>query len=153
MLCGKKRKVKKAGSRRESNPDSGLSCQCSATEPWEPDDHQPSQSSETICTAQGGAECTPGSHSVCTVRFPLGVDRKILSIRKDPMLSGFSHSKRSKHLASWCYAYEVKIEESEKAGSCQESNLGHLCIDWVSSALPLSHDSDNHQLSQSCMYY
>ena len=31
---------------------------------------------------------TPGSHSVCAVRTPLGVDRKILSIRKEPMLSG-----------------------------------------------------------------
>ena len=42
------------------------------------------------CT--GGTEClscTPGSHSVCAVRTPLGVNRKILSIRKEPMLSGF----------------------------------------------------------------
>ena len=41
------------------------------------------------CTS--GTEClsrTPGSHSVCAVRTPLGVDRKILSIRKEPMLSG-----------------------------------------------------------------
>ena len=40
------------------------------------------------CT--GGTEClshTPGSHSVCAVRTPLGVDQKILSIRKEPMLS------------------------------------------------------------------
>ena len=44
----------------------------------------------------GGTEClshTPGSYSVCAVRTPLGVDRKILSVRKEPMLSGFfSHS-------------------------------------------------------------
>ena len=42
------------------------------------------------CT--GGTEClsrTPGSQSVCAVRTPLGVDRKILSDRKAPMLSGF----------------------------------------------------------------
>ena len=32
--------------------------------------------------------------------------------------------------------YEAKIEESEKAGSCQESNPGHLWLDP-----PLSHDS------------
>jgi len=31
---------------------------------------------------------TPSSHSVCAVRTPLGVDWKILSIRKEPMLSG-----------------------------------------------------------------
>ena len=40
----------------------------------------------------GGTEClsrTPGSHSACAVRTPLGVDWKILSIRKEPMLSGF----------------------------------------------------------------
>ena len=30
-----------------------------------------------------------GSHSVCAVRTPLGIDRKILSIRREPMLSGF----------------------------------------------------------------
>ena len=41
------------------------------------------------CT--GGTEClsrTPGSHSVCAVRTPLGVDQKIFSIRKELMLSG-----------------------------------------------------------------
>ena len=48
----------------------------------------------------GGTEClsrTPGSHSVCAVRTPLGVNRKILSVRKEPMLSVFffSHSKHS----------------------------------------------------------
>ena len=37
-----------AGSRTQDT--SGLSCQCSATEPQQPDNHQPSQSS--ICTAQ-----------------------------------------------------------------------------------------------------
>ena len=31
---------------------------------------------------------TPGTHSVCGIRTPLGVDRKILSIRKEAMLSG-----------------------------------------------------------------
>ena len=44
------------------------------------------------CT--GGTEClsrtsTPGTHSVCAIRTLLGVDWKILSIRKEPMLSGF----------------------------------------------------------------
>ena len=77
----------KAGSRTQDT--SGLSHQCSATELRQPDNHH-----LTIlymyCT--GGTEClsrTPGSHSVCAVRTPLGVDRKILSIRKEPMLSGF----------------------------------------------------------------
>ena len=32
---------------------------------------------------------TPGSHSACAVSTPLGVDQKILSIGKEPMLSGF----------------------------------------------------------------
>ena len=32
---------------------------------------------------------TPGSHSVCAVRTPVGVNWKILSIRREPMLSGF----------------------------------------------------------------
>ena len=39
--------------------------------------------------------------------------------------------------------FEVKIEESEKAGSHQESNPGHLAC--AASTLPLS--SDNHQPS------
>ena len=60
-----------------------------------PHNHQPSQPPTlTIlfiyCT--GGTKClscTPGSQSVCAVRTPLGVDRKILSDRKAPMLSGF----------------------------------------------------------------
>ena len=42
------------------------------------------------CT--GGTEClshTPGSHSVCAIRTPLGVDRKILPIKKEPWLSDF----------------------------------------------------------------
>ena len=84
-----------AGSRTQDT--SGLSRQCSATEPQQPDNHQPSQSS--ICTAQvllnapvthlAATQYVPSlSHSVCAVRTPLGVDRKILSIRKEPMLSG-----------------------------------------------------------------
>ena len=35
--------------------------------------------------------------------------------------------------------YEAKIEESDKAGSCQESNPGHLAC--AASALPLSHNN------------
>ena len=35
--------------------------------------------------------------------------------------------------------FEVKIEESEKAGSRQESNPGHLAC--AASALPLSYDN------------
>ena len=50
------------------------------------------------CTA-GSTKCrTPGSYSVCAVRTLLGINRKILSIRKEPMLSGFSHSKCSVYL-------------------------------------------------------
>ena len=33
--------------------------------------------------------CTPGSHSGCAVRTLLGVNWKILSIRRETMLSGF----------------------------------------------------------------
>ena len=58
----------------------------------QPDYHQPSPSS--IYTAQVGLKCvirTPGSRSVsvCPVRTSLGVDRKILSIRRKHMLSDF----------------------------------------------------------------
>ena len=53
------------------------------------------------CT--GGTEClshTSSSHSVCAIWTPLGVDQKIFSIRREPMLSGFAHSKCLEHLAS-----------------------------------------------------
>ena len=75
----------------------GSQTQCSATEPQQLDNDQPSQS----CT--GGTECfsrTPGNHSEYAIRTLLGVDRKILSISKEPMLSGFSRSKR--HILSGC---------------------------------------------------
>ena len=36
---------------------------------------------------------------------------------------------------------EVKIEESEKAGSHWESNPGSTPLTWATSALPLSHDT------------
>ena len=100
-----------AGSRTQDT--SGLSRQCSATELRQLDNHQPLQSS--ICTAQVVLKClsrTPGSHSVCGIRTPSGVDRKILSIRKEPMLSGFSHSKCSDHCEGWwLYSYRGSVAE------------------------------------------
>ena len=65
-------------------------CSLCATELRQLDNHQPPQFS--ICTAQVRLKClsrTPGGHSVCAVRSPLGVDRKILFIRREPMLSVF----------------------------------------------------------------
>ena len=52
MLWGENRRKWKrpAGARSPTQDTSGLSRQCSATEPWQPDNHQPSQSS--ICTTQ-----------------------------------------------------------------------------------------------------
>ena len=63
----------------------GLSRQCSATELRQPDNHQPPQSS--ICTAQVVLNASV-THPAATQYVPLGVDWKILSIRKEPMLSG-----------------------------------------------------------------
>ena len=63
--------------------------QCSATELQE-DNHQPLQSS--VCTAQVVLKYlshTAGSHSACAVWTPLGIDWKILSIRKESMLGVF----------------------------------------------------------------
>ena len=55
----------------------------------------------------GSTEClslTPGSHSACAIRTP-GVDRKILSIRKEPMLSSIlPHTGNNR-------CYEAKVEE------------------------------------------
>ena len=74
----------------EPRTTSGLSRQRSATEPRQPANHQPSQSS--ICTAQVVLNASV-AHLTATQYVPsetlLGVDRKILSIKKEPMLSGF----------------------------------------------------------------
>ena len=92
MLWGENRgKWKKASSRRESNQghpwlEPPVLCH------WATVAGQPPTLTILCMCCTGGIEClshTPGSHSVCAVRTPLGVDRKILSIRKELMLSGF----------------------------------------------------------------
>ena len=51
-----------------------------------------------------------------------------------------SKSFNNLHALKWIFrCYEVKIEESEKAGSCRESNPGHQAC--AASALPLSYNS------------
>ena len=105
---------KPAVARSRTQDTSGLSRQCSATEPQQLDNHQPSQSSYMYCT--GGTEClssTPDSHSVCTVRTLLGIDRKILSIRKERMLSSLlSLNAQSILPPTGKYrCYEAKIKE------------------------------------------
>ena len=88
MLWGENRgKWKRPTAARSQTQDtSGLSYQCSATELRQPDNHQLTlKILYTYCT--GGTEClscTPGSHSACAVRTPLGVDWKVLFIRKEP---------------------------------------------------------------------
>ena len=87
----KQRKVKKAGSRWESSPghlwlEPPVLCR------WATTTEQPPTLTVLYMYCTGGTEClsrTHGSHSVCAVRTLLGVDRKIVSIRKEPMLSGF----------------------------------------------------------------
>ena len=89
----------KAGSHQESNPGD-LAWATSTTEPQQSDNHQPPTTPFMYCT--DGTECLshiPDSHPVCAVRTSLGVNQKIFSGRKEPMLSGFSHCKCSEHLA------------------------------------------------------
>ena len=96
-----------AGSRTQDT--SGLSCQCSATEPQQLDDHQPLI---LYMYCKGGTEClsrTPGNHSLCAIRTLLGVDRKILSIRKEPMLSGFLTLNAHFHLFSPHNIYNIQV--------------------------------------------
>ena len=64
-----------------------------------------------------GTEClshNPGSHSVCAVRTLLGVNRKILSIKKEPILSSFLTLKASYLMLEIkeFRCYEAKLEES-----------------------------------------
>ena len=65
----------------------GLCSWCSTTELRQTENHQPSQSS--TCSAQVGLSHASSSHSVCAVRTLSGIDCKILSIRKESMLSVF----------------------------------------------------------------
>ena len=66
------------------------------------------------CTS--GTEClsrTPGSHLACAVRTLLGVNRKIFSIRKEPMLSGLITLNAQNilpHAGNDLRCYEAKIE-------------------------------------------
>ena len=46
--------------------------------------------------------------------------------------------------------YEAKIEESEKAGSCQESNPGHLAC--AASALSIATCTDLHVSTHLCIF-
>ena len=75
----------KAGSRRKSNPGH-LACAASAL-PLSYDNRKTTSTSpSSIYTAQVVLKClslTPGSHSICAVRTPLGADGKILSINKE----------------------------------------------------------------------
>ena len=119
----------KADSRRELNPGAlaaHLACAASALQP---NNHQPPQS--LMCTAQVVLKClscTPGSHSACAVRTPLGVNQKILSIRREPMLSGFSQSKCLELLPHDGIKRIQMLwgENREKTGSRRELNPEHL---------------------------
>ena len=140
--------MKKAGSRRESNPGH-LWLEPPALCHWATTAGQP-PTLYIYCT--GGTEClsrTPGSHSVCAVRTLLGVDRKILSVRKEPMLSCFSHSKCKQHLALLWGANRGKWKRPAAAGSRTQDTSG-----LSRRALPLSHDSQtttNPHLNQSLL--
>ena len=68
----------------------GLCSWCSTTELRQTENHQPSQSS--TCTAHVGLSHASSSHSVCAVRTLLGIDCKILSIRKEPSVEWLSQS-------------------------------------------------------------
>ena len=57
-----------------------LSSQCSATEPGQPDNHQPSQFTAQMVLKC--LSCTPGSHSVSTFRILLGTGQKVFSSAK-----------------------------------------------------------------------
>ena len=131
-------KSKKAGSRRELNPqhlwlEPPMLCH------WAMTAGQPPAITILYMYCTGGTEClshTPSNHSVCTVctiTTLLGINRKILSIRREPMLSGFltlnAQSILPHNESKGVRCYEAKIEESEKADSHRESNPGHIWLE------------------------
>ena len=94
MLWGEIRAKWKGRQSRIGPRTPGLSCQYSATELGQPDNHQPSQS--YICTAHVRLKCRscmPGSHSACAVTSLLGVDWKFSPSGETEKTTqhGFSH--------------------------------------------------------------
>ena len=113
MLWGENREIKKpAGTGSRTQDTSGLSHQCSAPEPWQPDNHQLSQILYVYCT--GGTDClsrTPGNHRQNTVRGW----RKILSIKREPMLNSFLTLNAQSilpHTGNTFRCYKAEIKES-----------------------------------------
>ena len=86
------------------------------------------------CT--GGTEClscTPGSHSACAIRTLLGFDRKILSIRKEPMpcastsvlfTSGCWHCTLAIPFYYLCLYLLIKYTRTFK-GNCDRLSINH----------------------------
>ena len=102
MLWGEIEVTRLAVTRSRTQDTSGLSCQCSATEPRQPDNYQPSKSSTYIyCT--GGTECFMQLHT----RQPLRMCHQNSvrgwlenSLHQERIHAKcFSHSKCSEHLA------------------------------------------------------
>ena len=92
MFCYEAKIVEseKAGSRQELKPGQ-LWHEPPVLFHWAMTTGQPPALTILYMYCIGGTEYlsrTPGSHSVCAVRTPVGVNRKILSIRKEPMVSG-----------------------------------------------------------------
>ena len=135
MLRVKIEESEKAGSHRESNPghlwlEPPVLCH------WATTAGQPPTLTILYIYCTGGTEClsrTHGSHSVCAVRTPLGVDRKILSIRKEPMLSGFLTLKAQSILPhtgnKWNWLLWGENRGKWKASSCRESTPTE--VSWV----------------------
>ena len=110
-------RVKKAGSHKESNPGH-LWLESPVLYYWAMTAGQPPTLTILYMYCTGGTECltrTPGSRSVCALRTQFGINRKILSVRKEPMLSGFlTLNAKSILLKKWIWMLWGEIEESEK---------------------------------------
>ena len=66
----------------------GLCSQCPATELSQPNNHQPPTILYMYCTSASVTHLAAATQK-CAVRTPLGVDQKILSIKREPILCGF----------------------------------------------------------------
>ena len=121
MLRGTNRgKWNKASSHRESN--TGHLAWAASAQLRQPDNQQPPQSSTcTECLS-----CTSGSHSVCAVRTPLGVDRKILSIRK-ARCPGFNYWWLLAFFTclwdTWARMWTIKLQTWRSASKASISSL------------------------------
>ena len=103
---------------------SGLCIQCSATKLWQPDNHAPATKIYIYCSG-GTKMLQPHSQQLLSMCFQnsIEIDRKILSIRRERMLS-------STFVITWCLfpVNETPIQQVGGGGAKWKKSRQFLCL-------------------------